>query len=207
MRTILRGTETETLELGGVLPETARGLVPAPLAVRDGPLRVEVLLFAMHGLALRAMPWPRFDYREALWRIECERDGELGWYAIACDLDSAAIRVFGRRVVRYPTRTARFSGEWSIEAAGGTFTTRSAIDDRSEPPAPVAPRRMFVRDGELVFEIPWQEIPAPERHVARIEVLADSLSEPTFGHLVTWDSSGLVHRGRTHMCGRARRVD
>ena len=38
------------------------------------------------------------------------------------------------------------------------------------------------------------------------EVLTDSLSAATFGAAASWTSDGLVHRGRVHMCGVARRV-
>jgi hypothetical protein len=204
VRTILKGTEAETLELDGTLPVAARLRVPAPLQVDDGPVRVNVLWFAMHGLALRGVPWPRFDYCEALWRIAARIAGEPAWFAIACDLDSPTIRAFGRRVVRYPTRVARFGARWSVEADGGTLATRVA--ETTESPEPVPARRTFVRDRDRVYEIPWEEIAAPVRCVARVEVVADTLSERTFGERATWASSGLVHRGRIHMCGVARPV-
>ena len=202
--TILKGTETETLELDGTLPESARSIVPAPLVTAEGRLHVNVLCFAMHRLRLQAVPWPTFDYREALWRVAVEHDGEPGWFAIACDLDSATIRAFGRRVVRYPTRVARFDGRWSVDVNGSTLATR-VIEGAESPPA-VPARRTFVRDGAHVFEIPWQELAAPERHVAQVEITADSLSEQTFGARASWAPSGLVHRGRIHMCGIARRI-
>jgi hypothetical protein len=204
VRTILKGTEADTLELDGTLPAAARASIPAQLEVAAGPLRVNVLFFAMRGLRMRGVPWPTFDYREALWRIAVELDGEPGWLAVACDLDSPMIRAFGRRLVRYPTRVARFNGRWSVEAAGGAFSTR--VIEGAESPEAVPARRTFVRDGGRVYEIPWEEIAAPERHVARVEVLSDSLSEPTFSRPVTWASSGLVHRGRIHQCGIARRA-
>ncbi len=203
-RTILRGTEADTLELDGTLPASARSHVPAPLEIPEGPVRVNVLFFAMRGLALRGVPWPTFDYQEALWRIAVQLDGVPAWFAIACDLDHASIRALGRRIVRYPTRVARFERRWSVEASGGTLSTR--VIEEAQSPEPVPAQRTFVRDGTCVYEIPWEEIAAPERHAASVEVLCDSLSERTFGERVTWASSGLVHRGRIHMCGVARRV-
>ncbi len=204
MRTILTGTETETLELDGTLPASAGASVPLPLRLAEGPVPVNVLFFAMRGLRMRGVPWPAFDYREALWRIAVELDGEPAWLAVACDLDSAMIRAFGRRIVRYPTRVARFDGHWSVVAEGGAFSTESTLGAAS--PAAVPPRRTFVRDGGRVYEIPWEEVPAPERHVASVGVLSDSLSAPTFGARATWSPSGLVHRGRIHSCGIARRA-
>jgi hypothetical protein len=189
LTTILRGTESDTLELEGTLLDGAR---------------VSLLFFAMSGLKLRGVPWPGFDYNEALWRTDARIEGEPAWLAVACDLDSALVRAFGRRIVRYPTRVARFTGRWSVENDAGVFSVR-AIPAASSPD-PMAARRTLVRDGGRVWEIPWQEIPAPERHVAKVEVLSDSLSEPTFGARVEWSSRGLVHRGRTHMCGIARRT-
>jgi hypothetical protein len=91
VRTILRGTETDTLELDGALPPGAREIVPAPLVVADGPVRVSLLLFRMEGLHVRGVPWPAFDYREALWRTRVDLDGAPGWFAVACDLDSPTI--------------------------------------------------------------------------------------------------------------------
>jgi len=203
MRTVLEGTEIDTLELDGLLPAGACTDVPALLDVGQGPVGVNILFCAMRGLRLRGLPWPRFDYHEALWRISVQFEGAPAWYAIACDLDSPVIRGFGRRVVRYPTRVARFTGSWTVEAAGGALSTRAI--EGTESPAPVPPRRTFVRDGAHVYEIPWQEIAAPERHLARVDVLSDSLSQRTFGEYVTWASLGLVHRGRIHRCGVAHR--
>ncbi|HUJ57519.1 MAG TPA: hypothetical protein VLX92_03475 [Kofleriaceae bacterium] len=202
MRTILRGTEADTLELDGTL--AAPPPIPAPLELADEPARVNLLLFAMRGLALRAVPWPRFDYHEALWRIAVRIRGEPGWLAVACDLDSATIRAFGRRVVRYPTRVARFGERWSVDAGGGSLIAR-VTELADSPPAQPA-RRTFVRDRDRLYEIPWQEIAAPERRTAAIDVVTDTLSRPTFGDSPAWARSGLVHRGRIHMCGVARAV-
>jgi len=204
MTTILRGTETDTLELDGALPASARPSVPAPLRIADDPVRVNVLFFAMHGLTVRGIPWPAFDYHEALWRIAVTLDGEPAWFATACDLDSPTIRALGRVVVRYPTRIARFAGRWSVEVDGRSMSTR--VTEGTESPDPVAGRRTFVCDGGRAYEIPWEEIAAPRRCVASVDVVSDSLSEPTFGAGVTWARSGLVHHGRIHMCGVARRI-
>jgi hypothetical protein len=201
--TILRGTEADTLELDGALAG-AQVHVPAPLTCADSPMRVNILLFAMRGLTVRGVPWPRFDYHEALWRIAVELDGEPAWLATACDLDSPVIRALGRRIVRYPTRVARFAGRWSVEAAGGALAVELAETEHA--PAAQPPRRTLVTDRGCVYEIPWQEIAAPVRRTARVALVTDTLSAITFESRATWSETGLVHRGRIHMCGVARRV-
>ena len=122
MATILRGTETDTLEIRGVLSDGARPEIPAPLALPGDRIEVDVLFFAMHGLALRGLPWPAFDYTEALWRIGVEVDGKPAWLAVACDIDRAMIRALGRRIVRYPTRVASFGERWSVETSEGKLS-------------------------------------------------------------------------------------
>jgi len=183
-KTILRGTEEDTLEIEGDLP--------------DGT-RVGVLFFAMRGLRFKGTPGPGFDYREALWR---KREGDA-WLAVACDLDSALVRAFGRRIVRYPDRKASFDGSWRVITDRGELSVR-AVEGDVHPDA-VPPRRMLVREGERTWEIPWEEIPG-ERSVADVEILSDTLSEPTFGARVKWSREGLVHRGRIHMCGFASEI-
>jgi hypothetical protein len=178
--------------------------VPAPLRVDDGAVRVNLLVFAMRGLAMKGVPRPRFDYREALWRIAVRVDGELAWFAIACDIDDPVVRALGGRIVRYPTRAARIDARWRVATAAGTLELH--LTETAEPVAAVAARRTFVRAGSRVYEIPWEEIAAPERRLARVDVVADALADATFGGGVAWDGSGVVHRGRVHMCGVARRV-
>lgn len=185
MGTILRGTEEDTLEIGGTLADGAR---------------VGVLFFAMSGLKIRGVPWPGFDYTEALWR---RAEGEA-WLVVACDLDRALVRVMGKRIVRYPARTASFVGRWSVTTESGSFSVQ--VTEKNESPAPTPPRRTLVREGDRTYEIPWEEIPAPIRKVATVDVLSDTLSEPTFGSRVEWSKAGLVHRGRIHMCGVARPI-
>lgn len=182
MKTILRGTEKETLEISGTLP--------------DGT-EVGILFFAMSGLKLRGTPFG-FDYNEALWR---RAEGEDAWLTVACDLDSAMIRAFGRRIVRYPARRASFDGRWSVRTDNGSLSVQ--VTEQNESPDPIRPRRTLAREGDRTWEIPWEEIPAPFRRVAKVEILSDTLSEPTFGARVEWSSAGLVHRGRIHMCGIA----
>ena len=204
MTTILRGTEADTLEIRGVLSEGARPEIPAPLVLAGDRIEVDVLFFAMHGLALRGLPRPAFDYTEALWRVGVESEGKPAWLAVACDIDRALIRALGRRIVRYPTRVASFGERWSVETSAGKLAVH--VDEGSESPAAVPARRTFVRDRGRLYEIPWEEIAAPERHIASVVVTTDSLSELTFGTKVTWAKSALVHRGRTHMCGIAKRI-
>jgi hypothetical protein len=204
MRTILRGKERVTLELDGTLPARARDLVPAPLEVGAGGVRVNLLLFAMEGLRMRGVPWPRFDYREALWRIDVTYQGAAGWFALACDLDSAPIRVLGRRLVRYPTRAARIDEAWSVETDSAAFAC--SVDETTSTPTPLAARRTFVVDDGTVFEVPWHEIAAPTRQAARVDVTTDTLAPLTFGHAVEWAGEGTVHRGRLHHCGVATRL-
>jgi hypothetical protein len=184
-KTILRGTEDDTLEIEGDLP--------------DGT-RVGVLFFAMRGLRFKGMPGPGFDYREALWR---KREDDGAWLAVACDLDSALVRAFGRRIVRYPARKASFDGQWKVLTDRGELSASAHAND--EHPDPVPPRRTIVREGDRAWEIPWEEIPG-ERSLAGVEILSDTLSEPTFGARVKWSSTGLVHRGRIHMCGFASEI-
>jgi len=119
-------------------------------------------------------------------------------------LDSAIVRAFGRRVIRYPARKARFDGRWSVTTDRGTITV--APTEKSEQPRASPPRRTLVREGDRTWEIPWEEIPAPERRKATVEILSDTLSEPTFGARVKWSPEGLVHRGRIHMCGFASEI-
>ena len=204
MATILRGIESETLEMDGTLAADARPDVPAPLTLPAGPAHVNVLFFAMRKLALRGVPWPAFDYVEALWRMSVRFEGEPAWLAVACDIDRGLIRALGRRIVRYPTRVASFDGRWAVEVDGALLD--ACVMGEGESPAPVSAKRTFVRDRAKLYEIPWEEIPASDRHTARVEVRSDSLSERTFDAPVAWNASALVHRGRTHMCGIARRV-
>lgn len=204
MRTILRGIESETLELDGVLSNAPPMTLPAPLEPASDPPAVNVLFFAMHGLGMRGVPWPAFDYTEALWRMAVRFENAPAWLAIACDIDRPFVRALGRRIVRYPTREARFGKRWSVDVKGDRF--EASVVEGTASPAAHAARRTFVRDAGRLYEIPWEELAAPERRVAQVQIASDSLGERTFGARVTWSPSGLVLRGRTHMCGVARAV-
>src|SRR4051812_25888481 len=107
MRFELSGVEAVTLELRGSLAaEDARRLLsaarldPAPYA--PGRVEVGLLVFEMRGLGLRGVPGPRFDYREALWRVGVLHEGERGWLGFCCDIDHALVRRAGALVIRYP---------------------------------------------------------------------------------------------------------
>ena len=110
----LRGTEALTLEVGASLPSSrAREMVPARFAVpsaEGGDARGSLLFFRMTGLAMDGLPFPSFDYGEALWRISVRlssADDALAWFAVACDIDNPIVRALGARLVRYPTRAAK----------------------------------------------------------------------------------------------------
>lgn len=214
MRTVLTGTEELSLEIDGTIPEGAARAVVGPgveLSSHDGRVAVSLLVFAMKGLVLRRLPVRALglDYNEALWRVGARVRGEPAWFGASCDLDSAVVASLGRLLVRYPVRRARVSlaadaGEASarIEVAGA----RLALDARvtAEPSEIVPPRPVLVRSGGDLYEVPWDEVPAPER--ATVEVTADdALSAATLGAAVAWSGAGVLHRGRTHRCGFAAR--
>ena len=209
---VLTGVEAWTVELSGVLPRrtaerAARGF---ELIEDNDGIEVGLLAFGMTGLALDAMPFPRFDYCEALWRIGVMLDGRRGWLAHTCDLDRRLIRSFGRRFIRYPVRSA------DIEAdhGGDDWRVRISVPDvfsaclrpTEITPDPILPRPVVVRDGGQTFTVPWAEEPAPYRVTAEVVEVHDEVSTITFGDGVTWASSALLHRGRTHRCGFARRA-
>jgi len=201
MKTILRGTERTTLEIEGRIEGAIDG-IDAPFET-DGT--VSLLLFSMRRLAFRALPWVGMSYHEGLWRIGIRVDGSPAWLAVRCDLDSAIVRALGRRIVRYPAKAASFEvarDGWTLHATEGALSVRFEASD--DTPAPEPPRRTFVMSEGRAFVIPWEEIAAPSRASARVEVLLDTLSVPTLGSRVSWSSQGLAHRGRIHMCGVAR---
>ena len=200
MKTFLRGTEALTLEVGVSIPEAAaRALVPERFDVEP---RASLLLFKMSELAASFFPLVKFDYAEALWRVSIRRDGAPAWFAVKCDLDHPVVRAMGARLVRYPTRAARIvgsEGRWSVRAGDAALELRVSDEDAASPP-PL--RRVFVPGG---YEIPWDEVPPSRARSARITVGDDALLRATFGEGAKLDTTGIVHRGRIHMCGFARR--
>jgi hypothetical protein len=204
----LRGTEAFTVELTGTLAvDDARALAASlPLALRpDGRAEVGLLLFQMRGLGLGALPGPRLDYGEALWRLGVIVDGAPGWFGLCCDIDHPLVRRTGALLVRYPVRAARFAfdaeaGSAQVDAAAGTL--RVTADLTAEAPAAEPPRPLLVRDGGRLFRIPWKEEPAPFRRRATASVRG-ALGERTLAPSLGWDAAALVHRGRVHRCGLA----
>jgi hypothetical protein len=225
----LRGTEALTLEVGASLPPSrARATVPARFEVpsaEGGEARGSLLFFRMTGLAMDGLPFPSFDYGEALWRISVRLsgpDGVLAWFAVACDIDNPIVRALGARLVRYPTRAAKIiasEAKWKVDgsAAGGTS---QAPNDGSAPTPETALelkvsdvdvgeiptlRRTFVASGDRIYEIPWDEIPPARARSVRVTTVNDGLVRTTFGEGAKLDETGIVHRGRVHMCWLARR--
>ncbi len=209
----LRGTETLTVEVGASLPLSSAGeLWPEGFALeqRDGRAVASLLFSRMRGLHGRGLPAPSFDYWEALWRLGIIWDGVPAWYGCACDLDHPAIAWAGRRLLRYPVRRASFTHS-EHESGCAITVTVSGISFQlgasfGEPVAAVPPRRLIVRDHGAFFEIPWEEDPAPFRKHAEITILDATLAQETLGLGASFDRVGLVHRGRVHRCGLARRL-
>lgn len=208
----LSGTETHTIECGGLLESAvARRLVPSSLTVRevDGAAELGLLCFAMRGLGASApvRVGPRFDYGEALWRIGVTWRGEPAWFAIACDLDRSAVRTMGAWLVRYPVCRARIvvdDAHAVIERGSEGAQIRAIAGDLAPPP--VLPRPLLVGDDRRLHRIPWREDPAPFRREATIAVVDTGLVAATVGAAVRWHPDGVVHRGRVHRCGIAARV-
>jgi len=205
------------LELGATLDlAAARALVPERFAIdeQDGVARANVLLFKMSGLTMSALPVARFDYGEALWRVSIRHEGAPAWFAVKCDIDDPIVRALGGQLVKYPTRAARIVGseaKWRVEArASGARDAADSrlevrVSDADDAPVP-ATRRTFVSRGARVFEIPWEEIPPSRARSARIAVLDAALLRATLGESARLDDTGVVLRGRVHMCGFARRL-
>lgn len=208
----LRGTEAATIELSGTIPPTAAtplmlGSGLAPEQDAEG-VRVSLLLFRMQGLRLRGLPWPAFDYGEALWRIGVRHREQPSWLAVACDLDSAWIRWSGALLCRYPVRRARFrfaaaEQAYHVEINGkaGGLVVHATSSRREVPPEP--PRPVLVYIASRLYRIPWQEEAAPYRRVADIDTCDGAAIAATFRRPVRWHPRGLVHQGRVHRCGIA----
>ena len=58
-----------------------------------------------------------------------------------------------------------------------------------------------------MWEVPWAEEPAPFRRIARIAFASEELAEETLGPQVRFLPEGLLHRGRIHRCGIAKKLD
>jgi hypothetical protein len=210
----LVGTEALSLEVQGTVPMSiARPLLGAltPELVGDR-LLVSLLIFRMTGMRARGIPFPRFDYGEALWRIGIIHDGIPAWFALRCDLDDPIVSRLGRTAIRYPVRAARFQFvdaenecTFSIHAEEGQLSLlvlpRVA---RSVPSA--TPRRVLARGGRHFYEIPWWEDAAPQSDPAKLTWRDHSLVRATLGCDVAWSDEGVLLRGRTHHCGLARRA-
>ncbi|HEY2365353.1 MAG TPA: hypothetical protein VGH87_03165 [Polyangiaceae bacterium] len=192
----MRGTEALTLEIGANVD--AKKLVPERFEPNG---RANVLLFKMTGLS----PFG-FDYFEALWRVSVVHEGVLAWVAVKCDIDHPIVRALGARFVRYPTREARIvgsEGKWVVDCAGTKLELRLKDDDAAKMPEL---RRTFVASGERVWEIPWNEEPPSKARSVRVTAADDALVRATFGEGAKLDDVGVVHRGRVHICGFAKRV-
>ncbi len=160
----------------------------------------------MTGLVMQGLPFPSFDYSEALWRVSVVFDGKPAWFGVACDIDHPIVRTVGARLVRYPTRAAKIiasEARWKVETPETAIELKVSDEDVGEIPTP---RRTFVAAGKRVYEIPWDEIPPARARSVRVTVLNDGLVRKTFGEGAKLDETGIVHRGRVHICGRARRL-
>ena len=192
----MRGTEALTLEVGTSLDlAAARALAPERFEVED---RASLLLFKMEGLSVA-----RFDYFEALWRISMRWEGAPAWLAVKCDIDHPVVRALGAQFVKYPTRAARIvgsEGKWSVDANGVKLDVRLKDDDAGKVPET---RRTFVASG---YEIPWEEEPPARARTVKVTVADDALVRATFGESAKLDETGVVHRGRIHICGLAKRI-
>lgn len=215
----LTGTEVISIELSGSLSPAATGSfaarVPAPLAIaRDdgGAGHVSVLVLEMHGLGL-ARGLPRFDYREVLYRLGVTVDGQAAWLALRCDLDRALVRAMAARIIRYPVCGARIDID---EPDARTVTFRAVTDgdvlaaslrlaEEGAAPAVAPPRRTFVIDRGRLYEVPWDERAAPVRAEALVSGVDAGGCTTVFGAGVDLDARAIVHRGRGHVCGAARR--
>ena len=204
MTITLRGTEDLTLEVGASIDEAFARAAVHPgleLVTNEEGARAGLLVFRMSGLRWRELP-PSFDYMEALWRISVKCSGELGWYAVACDIDHPVVRLLGAWAIRYPTRAAKLIAS---EARWKDATKDAALELETSDvgPGPIpALRRTFASS----YEIPWAEQPPARARSVSVKVKEDALLRKTFGDTAKLDDMGLVHRGRIHMCGVAKKA-
>lgn len=207
---LLRGTEELSFELTGSLAtEALRAELPPELELLrvEGRARVALTVLRMRGLRVRGVPGPGLDYSEALWRLAVEHRGRTAWLAVACDLDSALVRLTGRRLIRYPVREASLSlaqDGFSLRAAESVLAIELTDPVAKELESPGA-RPLLVASGGRLWSVPWAEVPAPDSACRALEVRADALSQRTLGR-VEWDPVALCLRGRGHRCGRAQRL-
>ena len=211
----LSGTEELSIEVPGFLPKDAAmallGDDLTPQTVR-GQVPVSLLVFQMKGLKADGVPGAGMNYGEALWRIGIVLDGEPAWFGLTCDIDKALVRKSAGWLVRYPVRPATLSFEGSrargaVEiTAAGKRCAIVATPTLAEPPEAEPPRRLVVRNRNALWEVPWGEVPAPFRRAARIALAAEDLADATFGDRLRLLPEGLLHRGRTHRCGIARKL-
>ncbi|MFO0640820.1 MAG: hypothetical protein U0183_16485 [Polyangiaceae bacterium] len=191
--------------------------VPPPLVIeRDAGGRgsASLLVLEMSGLGLGRLP-PRFDYREVLYRVGVEVDREKAWLAVRCDIDRPLVRSFARAVIRYPVCPATITiddrGDRTLTLRAHTardhLSVTLAVEEGQDAPEPSPPRRTFVVDGPTLFEIPWDERPAPRRQTSDVVAIEGPSTGAVFGGAVTFDPRAVVHHGRVHRCGAARRVD
>jgi hypothetical protein len=147
-----------------------------------------------------------FDYFEALWRVSIVHEGVLAWLAVKCDIDHPIVRALGARFVRYPTRAAKIvgsEGKWVVDAAGTKLELGVRDEDKANVPDM---RRTFVASGDRAWEIPWDEEPPAKARSVKVKIEDDTLFRATFGEGAKLDDTGVVHRGRVHICGFARRI-
>lgn len=208
MRFELRGTEECTLEIGGTMSLGRLPPVGLEPELEGDRVRVEVLFFRMRGLKVHGAPGPAFDYGEALWRVGVRFEGAPCWLALACDIDDWSVRAMGAVMVRYPVRSADFSFspvEFAVrDEERRAFLVR--VSEGGEQPPVRAPRRTLVISRGALYEIPWLEEATDHRRVAQCRVEEDALARFTFGPDATFAGEGVVHRGRIHRCGLAKRA-
>ena len=209
----LRGTEDLTVEVGASLPlSSARELWPQGLTFETRADRAvaSLLVFHMRGLHGRGLPAPSFDYWEALWRLGVMWDGVPAWFGCACDIDHPFVGWLGRRINRCPVRKASFTHSEAEASCAVTATVEGYSLQLGatfgEEVAAVPPRQLIVRNQGSLYRIPWEEDPAPFRRFAEISILDASLAQETLGRGVSFERVGVVHRGRVHHCGLARRL-
>jgi len=209
MSLLLTGTEELSFELSGSVREPCLELPPA-LSRPRGPLRVALTVFRMRGLRVAGLPGPGVDYMEALWRVAVLHEGAPVWLAVACDLDSALVRVTGRALIRYPVRAAALAlapTGFEVRAAGARLAVE--LDEREPaPPAPPAPPLvpLLVASGARLWRVPWAEVRPRDSERCQLRVSEDTLAGRTLG-AITWDPFVERLTGRGHRCGRAVRID
>jgi hypothetical protein len=208
VRTVLEGVERFTVELAGRAdPAIVAALPPGVEAEResdDGAVPVNVLFFRMEGLRPQALPGPRFDYCEALFRVGVRHRGAPAWLAVACDIDNALVRATGERLIRYPVRSARLAIDATrvtVEAPEGTLS--AVVEETAEQATAAPPRIALTRHRETLYRIPWEEVDPTHRYVAQVRIVDDTLSENSFGVPVRYAERAVSMQGRIHRCGLA----